>query len=189
MRFTIGLIVGIILGVVIAVGGLFLFDFFSARSANPPTASPSSTFVSSPSVSTTNSPVNGNPTTSSTRSLPGSPPTTSAAVNFDLTVTNISGTGLSRTITWQITNTGTIDAHNVSVEAQIYSQGDLVKVNGLDSISETLGTIQAGETITDNVTLSFSVLDAPKILLNGATINLTVSSDEITQTITYDYKP
>lgn len=192
MKFARGLILGIVLGGAIIVGGLFLFGFFSTHkqilNANTPTISPGSIPISSPSVSTINSTFNSIPIPSST-SLTVSQVPTSDAVYFDMGVTSISGTGFSRIVTWQITNTGIIDAHNVSFSAQVYSQGKLIRVNGLDSISKTLGTIHAGETVTDEVTLSFSLLDAPEILLNGVTIDLAIVSNEKKQTMTYDYKP
>ena len=193
MKTAIWTIVGVIIIAAIIVVGLFFFGFFSANheilKETTPAPSPNSTFVSSPLPPTISPPVNSIPIASSNPSTPVNQTPISRVVNFDLSVTRIFGGGLSRTVTWQITNSGTINANNVSVIAQIYSQGSLIKVNGLDSIVKTLGTIKAGETVIDQITLSFGILDAPKILLNGVAINLTLSSDEKTQTITYDYQP
>lgn len=110
-------------------------------------------------------------------------------VVFDFAITDITGTGLSRTITAQLGNSGNGDAHNVWAELTVSSGGSVIKVNGQTSLRIDVGTLPAGQTVTEQVTLSFSITDGLKIAQNGATFNVTVHSAERNQTFSYDYKP
>ncbi len=142
---------------------------------SPPTPSPT---VPPPSTSPTVPPPSPSPTVPLT-----------ADVKFELVVSDVSGTGLSRTITAQITNTGSSEAHNVWVKIEVSSQEARVKLDGQDYIRVDLGTIKAKETVTRQVTLNISAFDGLKIAMNGAQFVLTIYSDEHTQTLSYDYKP
>jgi hypothetical protein len=110
-------------------------------------------------------------------------------VQFSVGVTEISGSGLSRTVTALLGNTGTADAHNTWAKIEVFSSGNRIKVNGNDFARVDIGTLAAGSVVTKQVTLSFGLLDAPRLLQNGAQVVLTLTSDEATQTINYDYTP
>jgi hypothetical protein len=110
-------------------------------------------------------------------------------VNFTLNIKSVSGTDLSRRITAEMINTGSIDAQNTWVMIEVFSRGKGVKVNGQDNLRIYLGTLKAGVPTTSDVTLTFSPFDVPLILVSGATFNLSLSSDQKNQTFSYDYKP
>lgn len=122
------------------------------------------------------------PSPTSTSTVPA------ANVNFQVLVTGVTGTGLSRTVSAQITNTGTADAHNVWLKLEVFSQGVRITVNGQDYVRVDIGTLKTTATIAEQVTISVGVLDALKIATGGATIVLTIYSDERTQTLSYDYR-
>ena len=145
----------------------------SGQSTPPPSTSPTQT----PTVKPTTPP-----------SLVTSP-STNKNVNFDFAITDISGTGLSRTVTAQVTNTGSTDAHNAWAKVEVFSQGASIKLSNNDFLRVDIGIIKAGAAVTKQVTLQFSVLDGLKITQSGAQLVLTIYSDENTQTFNYDYKP
>ena len=145
----------------------------SGQSTSPPSTSPTQT----PTVKPTTLP---SPVTS---------PSPVNNVNFDFAITDISGTGLSRTVTAQVTNTGSTDAHNAWAKVEVFSQGARIKLSNNDFLRVDIGIIKAGAAVTKQVTLQFSVLDGLKITQNGAQLVLTIYSDENTQTFNYDYKP
>lgn len=120
---------------------------------------------------------------------PSPSPSPGGTVTFAFTITDITGAGLSRTISAQIANTGTADAHNVWAEARVSSGGSSIQVGGQDYLRVDIGILQAGKTVERQVTLSFGISDGLKIAQNGATIKLTIHSDESTQAFSYDYKP
>ena len=120
---------------------------------------------------------------------PSIPPSQNGEVKFEFAVTDISGSGLSRTITAQVTNTGDIDAHNVWGKVEVSSQGSMIKLEGKEFLRIDAGTITSGDTVTIEVTLSFGLTDGLKISQNGATFMLTIYSDESTETFSYDYSP
>ena len=128
------------------------------------------------------------PTTSPTPTN-SSPSSQSGAVKFEFVVTDVSGSGLSRTVTTQITNAGTADAHSVWAKVEAFSAGSRVKLSGQDYLRVDIGTMKAGETVTRQVTLSFSIADGLKILNNGVRFTLTVYSDEHTEILYYGYQP
>jgi hypothetical protein len=110
-------------------------------------------------------------------------------MNFLIVITNIGGSGLSRTVTAQITNTQSADAHNAWAKAEVFSNGQRILISGQSYIKEILGIVKAGATVTAKATLSFSIFDGLIILQNGAQVQLEVYSDEWTESLTYDYKP
>ena len=184
MKLIIGIILVIVVGGLITLGIIMLIN----GNASPQTVQTTPAQLSA-SPSTTGAPTSMpaatvNPTSSS---LPGSSP----KVDFALQITKVSETGaLSRSITGEITNTGSSNAHNVICKVQIYSNGKLIKFNdGQDSVIAALGTIKAGQTVTTTVDLSFGLFDGLTLNQNGATVNLQISSDEKTQVLSYEYKP
>ncbi len=198
-------VVIIVLAAIIVLGGTavtgFYFGIFSlgqktgsGQGATPP----SPLLVNSP-VPTATTPAAVRPTIPPTVTLPPVAPTIiptafptaipSPSVNFQITITNLTGTGLSRTVNAQITNDGTADAHNVWVKSEVFSQQQKIQLSGQDSLRVDIGTVKAGATTTSQVNLSFNLLDGLRIQQNGARFVLTVNSDERVQTLNYDYTP
>jgi hypothetical protein len=154
-------------------------------SSQTPSPVPSSTQVPSPSSVPPSTPI-PSPSLPAPASLP---PTQNVDVRFEFAVTDISGTGFSRTITAEITNTGNTDAHNVWGRVQVFSGDSLIKLDGKEFLRVDVGTIKAGETVTAEVTLSFGFTDGLKISRNGAEFVLNIYSDEFTDTFSYNYSP
>ncbi|MDD5702150.1 MAG: hypothetical protein PHU23_08895, partial [Dehalococcoidales bacterium] len=75
------------------------------------------------------------------------------------------------------------------VKIEAFSQGSRVKLNNQDFLQEEYNTVKAQQTITREVSISFSLFDAPKLMQNGVTLNLTINSDEKSQSLSYDYRP
>lgn len=196
-KTVIGIILGILAGIIIvlvgivAAGYFFGLSFFNGQASNKQALAPSPS-LSSPLFSPTpTKPTSPSPTlvTPSATAASPTPTQASANVNFALNITSITGTGLTRTVAAQITNTGTADAHNAWAKVEVSSGSSIIKVNGQDNIRVDIGTIKAGQTITKQVDLTFSVLDGLAVSQQGAHFSLTINSDERTQTLTYDYKP
>jgi hypothetical protein len=150
------------------------------------TTTPASEHTAGNEISTTT-------TTTTSQPLAANPPVaTSPAgdnVKFDFTLDDISGSGLSRTITAKLTNLGPGDAHNVWGKMEGFSKETRVKLNGKENIRIDVGTLKGGAAITRQLTLSFSLSDGLKILQNGARFVFTVYSDEHTQAMPHDFKP
>jgi hypothetical protein len=157
----------------------------SASIAPAPLKSPS------PSIATALPAVKpGTSTAQPATTAPSAPAASGGTVNFRPNIVSVTGSGLtSRTISAQLTNLGTGDAHNVSAKVEVTSQGSRIKLNGQDSLVQSLGTIKAGTTLNLQETVSVNITDGLKILQNGAAVILTVSSDELTQSATYNYQP
>jgi cytoskeletal protein RodZ len=217
MKFTIGILVGIIVGAMVIIGVLsymLVSGFFSSdqpaaavNSPVPSTASirPSTTAASLPSSSRTNTPAVASPSTSSssTPSLTGKPspsstPATDASgVTFEMFISNYDYSAArpnTGTVYASITNKGSTDAHNTQVKMELSCGGSIVKVSYDDlknqaSYRKNLGTIKAGDTVTDQATITVGLLDGVKIAANGATIVLTITSDEKTDTLNYEILP
>jgi hypothetical protein len=170
-------LIGIGIGIIVVLAGVLILAFYSGllgRTAVSPTPS-------SPPVTTTSP---RPPGTSA-----ASPNGTGAKVTFDMMITGISGTGLSRTVTAQVINTGSSDAHNVWAKVEAFSQGQRVQISSQDYLRVDIGEIKAGATVKPQATLSFTLVDGLKIQQNGAQFQLTIYSDEKIQSLTYDYKP
>jgi len=120
---------------------------------------------------------------------PSPSPSPGVSVVFGFAITDISGSGFSRTITAQVSNSGQADAHNVWAEVQVFSGGSKVKVSGQDYLRVDIGILKSGEIAQRQVTVSFSFTDGLKISQNGATFKITLHSDEHTETFSYDYAP
>lgn len=120
---------------------------------------------------------------------PGIPPPLARNVRFDFALTNISGAGFTRTVTAQLANTGTADAHNTWAKVEVFSQGSRIQLNGTDFLRVDVGTLKAKETVTKQADIQFSLFDGLKIAQVGGQFVLTITSDENTQAFNYDYKP
>jgi hypothetical protein len=171
-------IVGVIAIAVIAgyIGG---FIQWPAEPIATPTSTPSSL------------PVSPTPPTqpSSTSPAPTSSPSPNSSVSFGLEITGVSGSGLSRTVNADITNTGNMTTHNTLGKVEVYSQGSRVLLDGNEYITKEIGNISPGQTMAVQAILSFSFTDGIKISQDGARVVLTIIADEGTETFTYDYKP
>ncbi len=178
-------LIGIAAAIVLLVAGITVAGYYLGlfgRGGPRPSPSPS------PSVSpfpTTVLPTSTQPTTP----VAPSPAAPAAIVSFQLVVEHVSGTGLSRTVTAQVSNTGSADAHNAWAKVEVFSQGQRVQVSGQDYLRVDIGTIMAGATANAQATLGFSLADGFRIQQNGAQVLLTIYSVERTQTLTYDYRP
>ncbi|MFH1652135.1 MAG: hypothetical protein ABID87_08580 [Chloroflexota bacterium] len=120
---------------------------------------------------------------------PPPPPAPGGEVTFGFAVVDITGSGLSRTVTAQVANTGGADAHHVWAKVEASSGGSAVKLSGQAYLRVDIGTLKAGESVTKQVDLSFSLNDGLKIAQQGVHLDLTISSDERTETFPYDYQP
>ena len=102
---------------------------------------------------------------------------------------DISGSGLSRTVTAQLTNTGTADATNVVARVEVFSGGALEKIHGKPAEVVMVGTLPAGQTVQRQVPLSFGLLDGFRITRQGAKVVVTVLSDQARKTFETEYRP
>jgi len=191
MKFTFGIIIGVIVGTIAITVLAVLIIFANIPSINS-TATPaaSATVTPTPRISSV-IPSTRPPTFSSPASSSPAAPGLSIPVNvnFSLNIIGISGSGLTRTVTGEISNTGTSDAHNAWMKIEVSTGGKNIRINGQDFIRKDLGTIKAKTSITDQINMTFSLIDGPALMNNGATVTMTIYSDEKTQTMTYDYKP
>jgi len=135
------------------------------------------------------------PPATTTRSAPAAAtalPTTSEEVpyvKFDFVITDISGSGFTRTVTAQISNTGNEDAHNVRGVVQVLQGDSIISINGEDSLTVEVGALPAGSAVTVEQTIKFGLLDGLKIQSNGAEFSVTLYSDEATQSFSEFYQP
>ena len=196
MKF--GIIIGVLIGVVIlgvvviALTVLMILPATrSVSSAGNILPVPSITFETAAPAPVTSSPaVTPLRTSSAPHTISTSPAgKPAAAVNFSPRIVSIDGDDLTRTIKAQLANTGTADAHNVRARVEVYSQRTRIKINGRDYLEESLGTIRAGAVVDIEKTVTVSVMDSLKVLRDGASVRITVFSDEKNQSISYDYGP
>lgn len=176
--------------VVVALIGLAAAYFLGAfKTGAPPASTPPLTTAAvlpaSPSHSPTFSPP---PYLTITPTTPPSPSAT-ANVTFGLAITGITGSGFSRTVTADISNSGTTDAHNITAKVEVFSAGSRIQISGKDYLTVDIGTLKAGMSVTKQVAMDFGMFDGIKMQQNGAQFVLTVTSDEKTQTFNYDFKP
>lgn len=177
----------LILGAIAIIAvGYFVFNYF-ITGEGPTSVAPIPTPAPTPSPSPAPKPV-PQPTPEPAPS-PSQPSSTVSNVEFEFAVTEISGSGLSRTISAQLTNIGTDDAHNVWAKVEVFSQDSRIKLSGEDFLRVDIGMLKGGTAVTKEVNIEFGILDGVKISQNGARFVLTVNSDENTQELYYDYQP
>jgi hypothetical protein len=193
MRTAIGIILGVVAGFIVLMAVIAILAFVYVVPAvnqisNQFTATPVTSYQTSvpPSTTTTSKPI-----PNSTQSPVQTSSTTAEDnnINFTLEILSVSGANLSRTVTAMVINAGRIDAENCRAKIEVFSSNNRIKINGQAYLEQDLGTLKPGEPSISEVTLSFSALDAPKLLKNGVTINITLYSDQKTQTFSYDYQP
>ncbi len=175
------IVIAVVIGVLSGVAYMFNLIPWPLAASTPPSSPPQDIIETDP---------NPAPTFISTPipSLSPSPSTTNN-ITFDFVITNISGSGFSRTIIAQLTNRGSTAAHNVWAKIEASSGESKVKLSGQDYLREDIGTLKAGEIIGKQVTLNFAITDGVKIMQKGVHLELTILSDEYTQTFSYDYTP
>jgi hypothetical protein len=189
LKTTVGIILGVLLGIIIVVGVSVWIVLSVFSSGNQPTNNAAAS--TSQSASPSSSPLISVPS----NSVPISPSLTSKSpaesnVSYSVNVSNFQVSGLtSGKVNAQISNTGTGDAHNVWSKVEIICQGSIVKIGGQDYLRKDIGMIKAGQTVSPQVTINVSITDGIKISQNGATLRLTIYSDEKTETLSYDYHP
>jgi len=109
---------------------------------------------------------------------------------FQVKVADVSGSGLSRTVTAEITNTGKKDACNAWAKVEVFSNGSKIMIDGRENVRKGIGTIAARNTVTQQATLRFGLLDGLRMKQTGARIVLTIGSESVPeQTFSYDYRP
>jgi hypothetical protein len=212
MKIKIALIVGIILCglILLSIGVFFLINNVLNIFQNAPaptldlTASPTSTSAlpSTPlSATPTWTAASTLPAPSLTAASPASPPVSapypsvalsptpvqSSAVSFE--ILSVEGSGFSRTVTGKLTNTGSADLHNSKLKIEMYSNGKLIKNDSQSYVEKSFNTLKAGLAIVDVVSIKIGLIDGLSVQKNGVTFLLTFTSDEKTQTFTYDYQP
>jgi hypothetical protein len=186
MKTTLGIILGVILGflVLMAIVALLVFMYII-----PAVSQTSITSFPAPSITYSPAPNSATPVPTVSKPSPTTTTSTGNDVNFVLNINSVSGTDFSRRISAELINTGTNNAQNTWVKVEVFSGGNKIKIKGEDFLRKDIGTLKAGMSTIQQVTLSFSPFDAAKLLLNGAAFNLTICSDQKTQTFSYDYKP
>ncbi|MBI2853428.1 MAG: hypothetical protein HYX87_00725 [Chloroflexi bacterium] len=109
---------------------------------------------------------------------------------FEVKIANISGSGLSRTVTAEITNTGKKDVCNAWAQVEVFSDGLKMMIDGQGHVRQDLGDIAGKKTVTKQATLRFGLLDGLRMQQAGARIVLTIGSGSVPeQTFNYDYRP
>ncbi|MDP2917391.1 MAG: hypothetical protein Q8O16_05615 [Dehalococcoidia bacterium] len=193
MKMTIGIVLGIICGIAVIIGGTIVaINYIGSSLAQKPIATPPPAGITTPAPkpppATITAPIAPAPTTPAPALPPGAPPTMKVGI-FEFTIKEMGGSGLSRTITAQITNTSTSDANNVQVKMEVFSQQQRIMLSGQDYLMEDLGTVKAKTSVTRQINISLSLADGMKVAQGGgARFVLTVSSDKGTETLNYDYK-
>jgi hypothetical protein len=195
MRTGRGIAIGAAAGLVVLAVGLGVLTLFGVIQLNHVSA-PAPGPTSIPAASQTNVPSSlppGGPRPSQSPTLTSSPISPAATVGqatFEISISSVTGTGLSRTITAQITNTGSVDAHNVRIKIEVSSGGSRVQLNGQDSYqSSNLGSLKAGATISPQATVSINPIDGLRVSQSGAQVIATIYSDDGTQSLSYNFGP
>ena len=186
MKTAIGIILGVIFGLIMVtvVTVWLVFSVFSSNSQPTNNTTPT---ISSAEPITTTEPISP--------SSPITPPIIAPSpvglnVIYNVNIIGFQTSGLtSGTVSARISNTGTDDAHHVWAKVEIIYQGSIVKIEGQDYLRKDIGTIKAGETITAQATINLGLSDGIKISQNGATVRLTIYSDEKIETLSYDFQP
>ena len=107
-----------------------------------------------------------------------------------MAIMGVALSGLDLTVSARFTNSGTADAHNVQARVELFSGNQRVKINGQDYMQDSLGALAIGQVLERQEKLSLTAGDLIALLTGSkVTIKLAVSSDEITQEISYDYSP
>jgi hypothetical protein len=121
--------------------------------------------------------------------VPSSTTSQAEYVKFEYEVTNVTGTGFTRTVSAKLKNSGTMDAHNVWVRVSASSGSSVIKMSGQNYLRVDIGTLKAASSVIKQVELSLSLVDALKVSQQGVRMEMTIVSDEYSETVYYDYLP
>jgi hypothetical protein len=194
-RLMISLILGLTV-VIIVSAFIFINNFVhivqNSAAASPTPASSSSTIASTvPPVSI--SPLTPKASTPLPNPFPAATPTSAPipvqTINIGLDIVSVEGSGFSRIVTGHLTNSGTVDLHNSVLKIEIFSNGKPIKNDSQTYVEKAFNTIKAGTSVTDVVAIKLGLIDGINVQNNGANFLLTFTSDEKTQTFTYQYVP
>ena len=187
-----GIIIGIVISIIAAVVVVFLVVLPSTREVST-SSGVTTPMASTPSTGTYNP--TPSPSLPASRTTLAQSPKSTANVSFSVNVPSVTISGITSVdITADLTNTGTDEAHNVLTTVEVLYQGAPVAISVDGSPAEdrttiSLGNIAAGQTVEKKLHITFGLFDGLGISQNGASFNLTITSDEKTETISYDYKP
>jgi hypothetical protein len=174
-RLMISLILGLTV-VIIVSAFIFINNFVhivqNSAAASPTPASSSSTIASTvPPVSI--SPLTPKASTPLPNPFPAATPTSAPipvqTINIGLDIVSVEGSGFSRIV--------------------IFSNGKPIKNDSQTYVEKAFNTIKAGTSVTDVVAIKLGLIDGINVQNNGANFLLTFTSDEKTQTFTYQYVP
>ncbi|MCR4392777.1 MAG: hypothetical protein NUV31_00235 [Dehalococcoidales bacterium] len=111
-------------------------------------------------------------------------------VNFILDITSGEVIGLNAAkVEARLTNSGTYTAHHTTATIEIIYQNRKILINGQESLLVNIGDLAPGESRQLQLKAEVGLSDALKIKQAGATVRLTITSDERQQVFTYDYVP
>ncbi len=180
-RVFVLLVLGILVLTLGGAGLVYLFMKFPAKTAPEP-----STLITSPQTPIEEPSPSPTPTPTPTEEQKI---VQKQSVDFDLEIISIDGSGLSRTVTAELSNLGDFDAHNVWVKFEAFSDDERIELNGQNYLREDIGLLKAGSKISKNTTISVGFTDGLKIQNKGAEFVVTVHSDEKIKTISEHYYP
>lgn len=111
-------------------------------------------------------------------------------VNFILDITSGEVIGLNAAkVEAQLTNSGSYTAHHTTATIEIICQNRKILINGQESLLVNIGDLAPGESRQIQLKAEVGLSDALRIKQAGATVRLTITSDEKQQVFTYDYVP
>jgi hypothetical protein len=82
-----------------------------------------------------------------------------------------------------------MDAHNVWVRVSASSGSSVIKMSGQNYLRVDIGTLKAASSVIKQVELSLNLVDALKVSQQGVRMEMTIVSDEYSETVYYDYLP
>jgi len=108
---------------------------------------------------------------------------------FGLEVLRVVGTGLSRVVDAQLSNTGMQPATGVQVVVELHTEGRRLKVSGQDSLRVDIGSLEVGVAVECRVELRFALLEGLQLQSSGVDIVVTVHSDQGEEIFRARYNP
>lgn len=203
MKLAFGIIVGLILGALVFSGGTAFvvinkvvpavqkaFDNSNEKqpaktTSLPTTTKPSSTTnpnqTSVSPIATTTIPLQSNDLSSGNFQI------SDGKISLQVSIVSVEGTGFTRTVTGKVTNNGSVVLHNSELKVELFSNNKQLNINGQPTWQKSYGTLAAGTSLTDKITLSLSLLDGLSAAQYGIEIHMTFLSTEKSQTVIYQY--
>ena len=209
MKMALGIIVGLILGVLVFSGGTAFIminnvvpSVQKALAKTNTEKQPSLTNISpNTSLPKQTSNTNTNPNPAPTQAIPittipqqnadstdGNFQISDGNIGLQINIVSVEGTGFTRTVTGKVINNGSVTLHNTQLEVELFSNGKQLNFNnGQPSWQKSYGTLAAGSALTDQITLTLSLLDGLTATKYGVEIHMTLISTEKSQTFVYQY--